>query len=299
MRRLQLVDVMLLVTVLLWAFNFTVTKYILTHGFRPLAYSSIRYGVAATLFAGITTRREGLPTVRRRDFALVGVAAAVGIYLNQVGYVYSLRFTSATTVALVLGIAPIFTASFAWIVGLERLSSRFWLAAAVSFAGVALVALGTGGGVSGDVKGDLLAVFTAATWAGYSVAVAPLMRRYSPFRISAVVLLLGWIPLVITAAHQLSVQSFHLHWLVWAGFTYAVLGPLVTTNILWFTAIDRVGPARATLFANAQPFFAAIFALLVLSESLTRLQVAGGLAIGAGIVFAYRSEPVPVEPNAE
>ena len=44
MRRLQLVDGMLLATVLLWAFNFTVTKYVITHGFHPLAYSSVRYG---------------------------------------------------------------------------------------------------------------------------------------------------------------------------------------------------------------------------------------------------------------
>ena len=42
---------MLLVTVCIWAFNFTVTKYVLTHGFAPLAYSSVRYGAAAALFA--------------------------------------------------------------------------------------------------------------------------------------------------------------------------------------------------------------------------------------------------------
>src|SRR2546428_1511096 len=125
------------------------------------------------------------------------------------------------------------------------------------------------------------------------------MRRYSPYRISAIVLIAGWIPLVVTAAHQLATQNWHLPTLVWLALVYGIFGPLVTTNVLWFTAVSRVGPSRATLFANMQPFFAAIFALLVLSESLSRLQVAGGLAIGAGIVFAYRSEPVPVEPNAE
>ena len=299
MRRLQLVDLMLLTTVLLWAFNFTVTKYILTHGFRPLAYSSIRYGIAATIFAAYTARREGSLTVRRRDLGLVAICAAVGIYLNQMSYVYAIRFTTATTVALVLGITPVITAGFASLVGLERLSSRFWIAAGVSFGGVALVALGSGGGVSADVKGDVLAVCTALTWAGYSVALAPLMRRYSPFRISAIVLVLGWIPLVLTAASQLWRQDYRLGWLVWAGVVYALLGPLVTTNILWFTAIERVGPSRATLFANVQPFFAAIFALLVLGETLTRLQVAGGFAIGAGLALSYRRVPTPPAPSTE
>ena len=62
-------------------------------------------------------------------------------------------------------------------------------------------------------------------------------------------------------------------------------------NLLWFTAIDWVGPSRASLFANLQPFLAAVIALLLLHESLTRLQLAGGLLIAAGIVFSRRNGP--------
>jgi drug/metabolite transporter (DMT)-like permease len=65
----------------------------------------------------------------------------------------------------------------------------------------------------------------------------------------------------------------------------------VTTNLLWFTAIDRVGPSRASLFANLQPFLAAIVALIVLSEHITGLQVAGGLALAGGIALAPRAAP--------
>ena len=83
---------------------------------------------------------------------------------------------------------------------------------------------------------------------------------------------------------------------MWALFAFATLGPLVLTNLLWFTAIDQVGPSRAALFANLQPFLAAIIALVLLSEELTMLQVAGGLAIAAGIVFSRRSQP-PGEPT--
>ncbi len=96
------------------------------------------------------------------------------------------------------------------------------------------------------------------------------MRRYSPFRISALVLALGWIPLALVSIPQLRAQDFSFGWKVWLGFAYAVIGPLFLTNILWFTAIDRVGPSRASLFGNMQPFFAVVFALILLSESLQR-----------------------------
>jgi drug/metabolite transporter (DMT)-like permease len=121
------------------------------------------------------------------------------------------------------------------------------------------------------------------------------MRRYSPFRLSAVFLCVVSVPLLLLAAPQLGDQNFDVGALAWIGFAFAVLGPLVLTNLLWFTAIDEVGPSRASLFANLQPFLAALVALLLLDERLTAVQVAGGLAIAAGIVLAREHRP-PLGP---
>jgi drug/metabolite transporter (DMT)-like permease len=289
-------DLLLLATVVLWALNITVSKYVLEHGFLPLAYAPLRYGAAAAVFAVFTLAVEGTLRIGgRRALVLVGAAALV-LWLNQVCFVYALELTTATTVALVLGTMPVFAAICSSLVGLERLTRRFWAAALVSFAGVALVALGSGGELSADLAGDAIAVGVSATWAAYSVAVAPLMGRYSPYRISAAVLLLMWPPLALTGAGQIGEQDFgDLGGLVWLGFAFAVVGPLVLTNVLWFTAVHRVGPSRASLFANLQPFIAAVFAVILLSESLSGLQAVGGAAIAAGILLA-RGRPALAAP---
>jgi drug/metabolite transporter (DMT)-like permease len=287
---------MLLGTVSLWALNFTVSKYILDHGLHPLAYSAVRYAAAAFVFAGITLAWEGSLVIGRRDFLLAAGCVAV-LLTNQICFVYALDLTTATTVALLFGTLPIWTAVLARGAGVERQSVRFWIAALLSFGGVALVALGSGGKLSTNLKGDALAVGGAATWAAYSVAIAPLMRRYSPFRLSSAFLLAVTVPLFAAAAPQLGRQDWSFGRLVWIGFAFAVLGPLVTTNLLWFTAIGRVGPSRASLFANLQPFLAAIVALIVLSERITMVQVAGGLALAGGIVVAPRTRPPA--PDAE
>jgi drug/metabolite transporter (DMT)-like permease len=288
-------DLMLLGTVSLWALNFTVSKYILDEGFRPLAYSAVRYACAAVVFAAITVVWEGSLRIGKRELLLVSACTAL-LFANQLSFVYALKLTTATTVALLFGTLPIFTAILARRSGVEHLSVRFWAAALLSFAGVALVSIGSGGELSANLKGDALAVSGAATWAAYSVAIAPLMRRYSPFRLSAVFLLAVTVPLALAGSQQLADQGFDFRALVWLGFAFAVLGPLVTTNLLWFTAIDRVGPARASLFANLQPFLAAIVALLLLSEKITTVQVAGGLAIAGGIVFSPRRKAAPEAP---
>jgi len=103
------------------------------------------------------------------------------------------------------------------------------------------------------------------------------------------------VPLLLLASPELGDQTFDFGALVWIGFVFAVLGPLVLTNLLWFTAIDQVGPSRASLFANLQPFLAAIVALLLLDERLTVIQAAGGLAIAAGIFLSRERRP-PLGP---
>jgi drug/metabolite transporter (DMT)-like permease len=281
------VDLMLLGTVLLWALNSTVTRYVLTHGFDPLAYATTRYGAAVLLFWAFTWLRERSFRVARADLGWVALAAGM-IYLNQIGFVYSIDKTSASTVTLFLGTTPIFVGLVAGAIGLERPGSGFWLATALSFIGVGFVAAGSGG-LSGRFFGDSLAVFTAASWGVYSVAITPLMRRYSPFRISSIVLGVAWLPLAATGLAQTTGQSFHFGWRIWLCFAFAVVGPLFVTNLLWFTAIDRVGPSRASLFSNIQPFVGVVFAILLLGERLSRWEIAGGVVIAGGIVAERRS----------
>jgi drug/metabolite transporter (DMT)-like permease len=282
---------MLLATVLLWALNFSVSKYILEHGFEPIPYSVLRYGAAGVLFLLVVLAVERTVRIGTRDLRLVA-AAVVLLVANQLSFVYALDLSTATTVALLFGTLPIWTALLARLAGVERLGSRFWIAAVFSFAGVALVTVGSDGGLSGNVLGNILAVAGAATWGGYSVLIKPLMERYSPYRLSAILLLAVFAVLGVVGAGKVAEQPLGLGGLVWLAFAFAVLGPLVLTNVLWFSAIDRVGPSRAALFANLQPFLAAIIALVLLSEELTMVQVAGGLAIGAGIAFSRGPEPV-------
>jgi len=288
---------MLFGTVLLWALNVTVTKYMFEHGWKPLAYGTIRYFAAISLFWAFTYWRERSFRIARRDVRLV-LLAALMIFLNQLCFVYGVKLAHASTVALLLGTTPIFIGLLSLALRLERLQSAFWIGAAITFGGVALIALANGSAGS-SLKGTLVAIATALTWACYSVTIAPLLQRYSPFRISALVLAIGWVPLALTSIPQLGDQQFTFGWKVWLGFGYAVIGPLFLTNILWFTAISRVGASRASLFANMQPFFAVLFALLLLSESLHAMEIVGGALIFAGIAFErIARRPLPAQTVA-
>ena len=286
-RRPTTVELMLLTTILLWSLNLSVTKYILEHGLEPLSYATVRYGLAGSIFVLLTLLAERTLRIERRHVAVLALTAVL-LWLNQVSFVLALDATTASTIGLLIGTIPIFAALFGLVLGRERLTARFWAAAAISFAGVALVAIGSGGDVSGGYAGILLGLATGATWAAYSVAVAPLMETYSPSRVSAVVIPVAWVLIALVGLPETSSQDWDLGWEIWVLLVFATLGPLVLTNVLWFRSLHKIGPARATLAANLQPFVAAVLAVILLSEPLGLLQIVGGLLIAAGILVARR-----------
>jgi drug/metabolite transporter (DMT)-like permease len=289
-------ELLLLGVVLLWSFNFTAVRFGVTHGFSPLAYAPLRWTMAGLALAAIARRRGQSLRVGRRDLGILAALSIVGILVNQVALVYALHLAQASTVALLFGTLPIVVSLISQLSGVEQLRPRHWAACGVSFAGVGLVSAGAGHAITGSLGGMLLALVTVASFAVYSVAIVPVMGRTSPLVATSVTTLIGAALLCLAAAPALARQDWSRPGpLAWSALVYSALPSIVLGNILWFTAISRVGPGRASLFANLQPFLGAVFALLVLSEQLRALQIAGGFVIAAGLLLGRR-RPLPAPP---
>jgi hypothetical protein len=198
---------MLVLANVLWSLNYATTKYAFER-WNPLAFSGIRFTVAGLAMAAIVGWRERGLGVARGDVPRVVIAGATGIFINQVTFNYALDYTAAANVALILGAAPAFTAAFAVALGHERVRPVHWVALGVSLSGVALVVQG-GAGLQGfSLKGDVLAIGAALSWAAYSVMLRPLFGRYSAMRLSTLMILVGAVLMAPLAATQLATQDF-------------------------------------------------------------------------------------------
>src|SRR5215469_2290716 len=156
---------MLLGAVLLWALNLTVTKYLLEHGWLPLAYATIRYFVAISIFWVYTWWRERSFRIARDDWIYVGIAAAM-IFVNQLCFVYSLEFAHASTVSLLFGSCPVFVGLISIVFLHVHLPGTFWIAARLAIANP----IGTRADTAGTTLGPNM------TW-GYSCATTMLARN--------------------------------------------------------------------------------------------------------------------------
>jgi len=226
---------------------------------------------------------------------MIALAALLGVVIDQLAFVYGLHEAQATVVGLVFGAGPIVTALIAFAIGAERLTRRGWLAAVVSTAGIALVALGAGTPLGGDARGAALAMLSTVAFAAYGVVLMPLVKRQSVLFVSGLVNMTAAVPILIV-----SVPSFrHEHWSgisasAWLAWGYGLAFSYILGNLLWMAGLRDVGASRAALYSNAQPFLGAAFAVLLLSERISLIQGTGGMIVLAGILIAGRSRAVPV-----
>ncbi len=279
-------DAMLTLTAVAWALNITGTKVALTHGFAPLVYAASRNALGGVIIAMLAYWREKSLVIHREDLVAVLVAALLGVSLNQLCVSYSLDVGAASAVALVFGIGPVATSVVAWVVGVENLTARRWLAAIVSSLGVACVGLGSGGGGTKALLGVGLALGATLSFAVYSVLLMPLLRRYSVLRLNAVIILVGSLPLAVAVVPEVPKETWSaITPMAWTAWAYGLLISYALGSVTWALGVRLVGASRASLYANVQPFAGAIFAALLLSERVGAVVVMGGLLTAGGVLL--------------
>jgi drug/metabolite transporter (DMT)-like permease len=264
-----------------------------------LAFAVVRFALGAAVTLAVALRLEGRPHFRRADLPLLIVAALTGITINQAVFVGALRETTASNAALLIGTIPVWTSVIAVATRQERLALHHWIGVGTGLLGVSLIVIGGGGRVdSPSFLGVVLALTTAASWAVYSVLIRPLMARYTALSLSTFMMVVGTLALAPFALPEIASTDWRaVPGEAWLGLLYAALLSVSLTNILYFTAIRRVGASRAALYTYLQPFLAVLFATLLLRESAAPLQLAGGIVVIAAILVARPRRRTIAEPG--
>jgi drug/metabolite transporter (DMT)-like permease len=276
-----------LTAVTLWGLNYSVVKFGLSE-IAPLAFPVFRFGVGGIVLLVVLRLREGSVGVRREDLPLLGLVGLFGITLSQISFVFALTNTSASDTALLGATAPIMTAVLAALVGLERSGRRYWIAVFIGLVGVVLIVVGgtSGTKLGSSLLGDGLALGNAFVSSASALPIRPLLRRYSAHRILTYEMLIGTAILVPFAIPGLLAQDYARVTLAgWGSLGYAVVFSGIATNLLYFTAIGRVGPSRAAVYQYLQSFLAVLFAVILLGEHITLVQVLGGVVVVGSIIF--------------
>lgn len=277
---------------LIWALNVSTLKYTISQ-LDPYVVGCLRALIAGLILFVILWRSEGTVGLRAEHWPRLIFISFFGMGLNTALWNIGLSMSSATNAALLSTISPLIAILLAVGIGQETMAWRRTLGMLVALLGVGLIVQTDGLNLHNEnVIGDLVIVACAVTWASYNVFGVPLLRSYSPLRITAWSMLLGGISMV--AFSPLVAPSWDVgraNPLAWGGLFYAILFGTVLGQTFWSRAIQAMGASATMIYSYLQPLIAVGFAALLLGERLEIVQILGGIFVLAGVTLGNRRGP--------
>lgn len=256
----------------------------------PLAVAVVRVGTATPLLLAMAwTHDRRVPPVRLWPrLALLGT---LGIFLNQVLFLFGLQRTSATNAAILIAAIPVFTAAVAGILRIERPGPRRLAGIALAVAGSLAVLDPTRLRLGGPaVAGDAMILLNALCYAAFMVLQKPLLQVLPWRTVIAGSFLFGG---AMTAAIGLP-TALRYEWsaapaaALW-GIAYVAVIATAGAYALNTWAVRRSSPALAAAYTTLQPLGTAVLAAPLLGERLGVLDAMGCALIVAGLLLVSRA----------
>lgn len=281
--------ILVLTATFFWGGNVTLGRA-LRYSAGPFTIAAGRMCVASLIFLLLF---RSLPAPERRlgreapwllGMSLLGmVGCPVTLYL-------ALRFTTASTSALISGTGPLVTALLAALLLRTRLTRSQLGGVLLSLLGVVLV---IGGGESRALlsvklnQGGLIMLLNVVMWGLYSVMGRVVTRNRSALWVTAFSTWFSVPFLVAAAALEWRVTPPTVNGALVLAVLYIGVFATCVAYMAWNEGVRRVGPDGAMAFYNMLPVFGMLLGARFLGERMTTVQfLGGGLIIAGGLVAA-------------
>jgi drug/metabolite transporter (DMT)-like permease len=285
----------LLTVPLTWGFNFVALKILYkTYHFSVSGLLSARYILMVPLLLGLQLLSERNLHIRREHWRHLIIFSFFTVGIYQYLFAKAIQLTSAGESALLISSAPIFTFLITTLLGHEKFTRRGLTGVMFGFAGIALVIFGGDASASipaTHILGDLVMIAAAVLWASYAIFSKPLLKHYSPLKVTAWAHTLGAILIIpIGFSQALKVDWVHLAPLGWGCVLYFAWLAGVYGFVVWYRGVRVIGSQKTMLFQYLVPPVALVVAYFVIKEAPSLPQALGVVLTLTGVYVASHSK---------
>ncbi|MEM2045751.1 MAG: DMT family transporter [Candidatus Bathyarchaeia archaeon] len=282
----SLVDIMLVCMSFIWGLNFVVIKTALNY-FTPLSFNALRFSIASFLLLIFLKFREKNFWIRKNDLKNFLLLALIGNTIYQILFINGIFLTTAGNSSIILATTPIIVALLSSILGIEKIEYRTWQGVFISFAGVALITLGSNRPITLTTKsliGDLLIIACTICWSTYTVLSKPLLKYYSPLKLVSLTVAIGTLPLVVASTPSLITQNWsYIPAEAWLSLIYSAILAVALGYAIWYTGVNHIGSAKTAIYEYLITVIAITAAWILLNETLNPIQITGAALVFAGL----------------
>ncbi|HAP36914.1 MAG TPA: hypothetical protein DCQ28_13650 [Bacteroidetes bacterium] len=261
-----------------------------TQEVNPVVLTFLRNCVSLAALLVMFFAREKRIKVEKKDMKQLLWLSFLAVPINQFLYLYGIKFTLASNGALLYATTPALILILSYFLLSEPLTRKKILGVFVAFIGVAIVMFERGIDFDSDYfYGNVMIFLAVVAWALFAIQGKKLVIKYGSFHITALSMIGGaamFLPvgLIEFAWHGLPVITFGN----WMSILYLSLGTSIVAYMLWFYALGKLDTTKVAVFANAQPIFTTIMAVIFLQQPITATFVVGGVITIAGVLLTQR-----------
>jgi drug/metabolite transporter (DMT)-like permease len=253
-------------------------------GADPITVLFLRFAIAAVVMNVIMVASK-TPYPRGPILLELILLGAIGYVGESLTYFLALEMASAGLVALLLYIYPALVTALSAIFLKEHLTPVKIVALFLALSGTALTIRITSGG---SLLGILLGIAAAVDYAIYILLGSRIVRRSGP--IASTTVIITSTACVYASIVAFRVTAFPTTSTGWIAIIAIALISTVLAFVTFFAGLKRIGPTRASTLSTFEPIVAVVLAAIVLGETISPIQVVGGVLILTAVVLLARSD---------
>ncbi len=285
----KVAHILMVFTVTSWGFEYALAKDAMI-AIEPITLVCFKYTVALFVIAIVKFKLEGKTWMRRADIFLFMLCAATGEVLYFYMEYEAMNYMPVSLITILLTFVPVLSILVEWVAFKIKPSVSLMVGVLVSLCGIAIiVGVDVSTILEGRLIGYLLCIGAIVSWNIYNFITSNLGGRYQPLTLTfnqlTCTVLLTW-PLALANFPEPSeISMLIVGEVLYLGIVSGGIG-----FVIYVSALYTLGPTTVSVYANFMPITATFFGWVLLSETITGMQMFGGVIVIAAGYFVIREK---------
>ncbi|HEM4138258.1 TPA: EamA family transporter [Streptococcus suis] len=265
-----------------WGLSGVSGQYLIGRGMSVQLITSMRLMVSGLVLLGLcaVTARRNLLALLKNGRAVLAVClfALFGLALNQLAYLQAIAYTNAATATVLQYLCPILVLAYTCLKDRQRPTGVEVISIVLAIVGTFFIAThGQLTELAITPLGLVWGLFSALTYALYIILPAQVIDQYGSLSVIGLGMLMGG--LMVTLGLQTWQEPLQLD----SGSMFGLVGIVGVGTIFAYTVflkgVTMVGPVNASLLASIEPVASIIFAVWLVNEVFTSMDLVGMICI--------------------
>ncbi|NLA26162.1 MAG: DMT family transporter [Firmicutes bacterium] len=293
----RFIFIQMILVAFFWGGTFNAAGFALS-GLHPLTIAFLRFAISTAVLLLIGYREIAGTPIKIGDWLNFILLGLTGIFAYNAFFLYAMKYTSPISASLIVAINPIVTAVLASLLLKEKFTLRLAGGALISIIGVMLVISEGSWQLISSLKfnfGDILTLGSVISWSLYAIvgkrvsdSFSPLITTFYGFLTGTIILM----PFGLLSKPGLAALP-EAGWPAIGAVLYLALIASVLAFVWWNKGVAALGASRSSIFINLIPV-ATITISLFFRETITAVQIAGGILVIGAVMLTTGEKPAPL-----